>query len=383
MNGYSRYKRALACLLTVALSVGMFTATASASTSSKLKNVKGQISSAQSQLKEGKKKANQLVSQLDDLNNQISDIEGDIAQIGQNIDAKKAEISAAQQKLNETEAKMDQQNDDLNQRLRVMYMNGGTGTLEILLGSASISDFLTNVDMVQRIYDNDMDILQQIKDQYAEIEKQKQTLESLKAQLEDEQQQQKAKQSELEQQKSSVQELQAKVAADNDALSAQIDELNDEANELTAELQKQQAAKQISSSTTSTYGGGVMGWPVPGYTSISSPYGYRVHPILHTKKFHSGLDIPAPKGTSIVAASAGTVIFAGTKGGYGNCIMVDHGGGIVTLYGHCSSLVASVGQTVSRGQTIAKVGSTGQSTGNHCHFEVRVNGSTVSPNSYL
>ncbi len=237
--------------------------------------------------------------------------------------------------------------------------------------------------MVQRIYDNDMDILQQIKDQYAEIEKQKQTLESLKAQLEDEQQQQKAKQSELEQQKSSVQELQAKVAADNDALSAQIDELNDEANELTAELQRQQAAKQISSSATSTYGGGVMGWPVTGYTSISSPYGYRTHPILHTKKFHSGLDIPAPRGTSIVAANAGTVIFAGTKGGYGNCIMVDHGGGIVTLYGHCSSLVASVGQTVSRGQTIAKVGSTGQSTGNHCHFEVRVNGSTVSPNSYL
>ena len=156
-------------------------------------------------------------------------------------------------------------------------------------------------------------------------------------------------------------ELQAKVAADNDALSAQIDELNDEANELTAELQRQQAAKQISSSATSTYGGGVMGWPVPGYTSISSPYGYRTHPILHTKKFHSGLDIPAPRGTSIVAANAGTVIFAGTKGGYGNCIMVDHGGG----------------------QTIAKVGSTGQSTGNHCHFEVRVNGSTVSPNSYL
>ncbi len=379
----NRYKRTIACVLAFALSISMFTITAGASTSSKLKDVKGQISSAQSQLKEGKQKANQLVAQLSELNDQIATIEGDIAQIGQNIDAKKAEISAARQKLQDTEVKMNQQNDDLNQRLRVMYMNGGTGMLEILLGSASISDFLTNVDMVQRIYDNDMDILKKIKDQYTEIDNQKKTLESLKAQLEDEQQQQKAKQSELEQQKSSVEELQAKVAADNDALSAQIDELNDEANELTAELQRQQAAQQISSSTTSTYGGGIMAWPVPGYTTISSPYGYRTHPILNTKKFHSGLDIPAPRGTSIVAASDGTVIFAGTKGGYGNCIMVDHGGGIVTLYGHCSSLVASAGQTVSRGQTIAKVGSTGQSTGNHCHFEVRVNGSTVSPNSYL
>ena len=378
-----KYKKAIACLLVFVLSISMFTVTASASTSSKLKDVKGKISSAKSQLNEGKKKANKLVSQLGELNDQIADIEGDIAQIGQNIDAKKAEISAAQQKLEETEEKMNQQNDDLNQRLRIMYMNGGTGMLEILLGSASISDFLTNVDMVQRIYDNDMDILQKIKDQYTEIDNQKKTLESLKAQLEAEQQQQKAKQDELEQQKNSVEELQAKVAADNDALSAQIDELNDEANELTAELQRQQAANKISSSTTSTYGGGIMTWPVPGYTSISSSYGYRTHPILHTKKFHSGLDIPAPKGTSIVAASDGTVIFSGTKSGYGYCIMVDHGGGIVTLYGHCSSLVASTGQTVTRGQTIAKVGSTGQSTGNHCHFEVRVNGSTVSPNSYL
>ena len=143
MNGYNRYKRALACVLTVAISVSMITATASASTSSKLKNVKGQISSAQSQLNEGKKKANQLVSQLDDLNDQIADIEGDIAQIGQNIDAKKAEISAAQQKLNDTEARMEQQNDDLNQRLRVMYMNGGTGTLE------EISEIMSMVSLGQ------------------------------------------------------------------------------------------------------------------------------------------------------------------------------------------------------------------------------------------
>jgi murein DD-endopeptidase MepM/ murein hydrolase activator NlpD len=264
-----------------------------------------------------------------------------------------------------------------------MYMKGETGTLEILLGSSDIIEFLSNVDMVQRIYDNDMDILKQIKQQYAEIEEQKNTLESLKAQLEEEQQQKQTKQDELEQQKDSVETLQAQVASDNDALEAQIDQLNEEADELTALLQQQQKSNQISSSTTSTYSGGIMAWPVPGYTSLSSQYGYRTHPILGTKKFHSGLDIPAPKGTSIVAANDGTVIFSGVKGGYGNCIMVDHGGGTVTLYGHCSSLVASVGQTVKRGETIAKVGSTGQSTGNHCHFEVRINGSTTNPTAYL
>ena len=120
-----------------------------------------------------------------------------------------------------------------------------------------------------------------------------------------------------------------------------------------------------------------------GSSRISSPYGYRIHPILHTKKFHSGIDIPSPTGTPIVAANAGTVIFSGNRSGYGKCVIIDHGGGIITLYGHCNELLVSSGQSVSRGSTIAKVGSTGRSTGPHCHFEVRINGATTDPMQYL
>ena len=124
-------------------------------------------------------------------------------------------------------------------------------------------------------------------------------------------------------------------------------------------------------------------WPVPASSRITSQYGYRIHPVYKTKKFHSGIDIGAPYGVDILAAADGTVTLATTNGGYGKCVIINHGSGITTLYGHNSTLLVSVGNKVTKGQVIAKAGSTGVPTGPHLHFEVRVNGSTTDPMQYL
>ncbi len=377
------FKRAIAAALTAVLTVTLVTTASFASTSSKLSGIRDQISSAESQLAEGEKKENELIAQISDVNAQIDDIENEIAAIEENIQQKKSEIAEAASELEKTQQELTKQDEALGKRLRVMYENGETGILEILLGSSSISDFLTNLEMIQKVYDNDMDILKKIQKQYDIIDKQKKELEALRDQLQAEQDEQRAKQQELEESKADLEALQQEVASDNEALEAQLDSLNSEADSLTAMLQSEQAAASVSSSATSTYGGGIMEWPVPSSQKITSQYGNRLHPILKVYKQHSGIDISASTGTPIVAANGGTVIFSGTKGGYGKCIMIDHGGGVVTLYGHCSALLVSSGATVSRGQTIAKVGSTGQATGPHCHFEVRINGSTTDPMQYL
>ncbi len=154
-----------------------------------------------------------------------------------------------------------------------------------------------------------------------------------------------------------------------------------EADRLTKEIQEAAAAAARANKTSSTYKGGTMKWPLPGYYVVTSPFGNRLHPILKTYKLHTGVDLAGSgcNGKPVVAAADGTVIVAKYNVAYGNYIVIDHGGGITTLYAHSSKLEVKVGQTVKAGQEIMKVGTTGYSTGPHLHFEVRENGSYVDP----
>lgn len=352
-----------------------------AESSSSSGSVQDRLEQAQGQLKEGKEKQNKLVAEIDSINLQIDQIVSEISAADKEIAEKEKEIEQAQEKLNSKKEEISDQNDDIGQRLRAMYKSGDTGILEVLLGSSDISELISNLDMIQLIYTNDQKVLSQMQTQYDEISDEKQTLEKLNEQLKAQKDEKKQSQQELESKKSDVEELEKQVAEDNEALEAQIDELNKEAQALTEQMQ--QGEIKASTSADSKYSGTAMTWPVPSSQRITSEYGNRYHPILHVNKFHSGIDIGASEGSQILAANDGMVIFSGVKGGYGNCVMIDHGGGIVTLYGHCSKLLVSEGQNVTKGQNIALVGSTGQSTGPHCHFEVRVNGSTTNPLNYL
>ena len=340
-----------------------------------LNNIHQKIDQTQSQLNAGKKKEKQLGNQIKQLESQINATEKEINNLKGDINKTQQEIGVVQGNLATLEQEMDTQNNNLQERLRAMYKNGDTGMIQILLGSDDITDFMSNMDMVQKIYDNDIDVLKTMEDQHKQVEAQKQKLETLQANLEADKQQEADKQTSLQASRGEVAGLKAQVASDNADLEDQIDDLNAEADRLVDEIRKLQGDQ--------AYTGGNFCWPSASSTRVTSEFGMRYHPILKVNKLHTGLDIGAAAGTKVLAANSGTVIKAGWNNSYGNVVMIDHGGGIVTLYAHNSKLLVSTGDVVSKGQNIALVGSTGNSTGPHIHFEVRVNGEYKNPRDWL
>lgn len=369
-------KRIVSYAVTIALTAALITVGASyADEQQDLNNVHNKIKQTQTNLNEGKKKEKQLTSQIKQLESQINAAENEIANLKGDISKTEKQISVVQTNLNQVEREMKDQNDGLQGRLRAMYKNGDIGMVQILLGSEDITDFMSNMDMVQKIFDNDVEILKEMEEQHKKIEAQKKELERLQAQLVSEKQQEANKQASLQNSRGEAANLRAQVASDNKSMEAALDELNKEADRLVAEIRKLQGDQ--------AFVGGDFAWPSASSRRVTSEFGYRLHPILKVNKLHTGMDIGAAAGTKVLAANSGTVIKAGWNNSYGNVVMIDHGGGIVTLYAHNSKLLVSTGDVVSKGQEIALVGSTGASTGPHIHFEVRVNGEYKNPRDWL
>ncbi|MBR5730361.1 MAG: peptidoglycan DD-metalloendopeptidase family protein [Firmicutes bacterium] len=338
-------------------------------------NTVNNIKQTEKKISEGEKKANELTAEIKVLEKQIYDAQVEINILTVDLNATKEKIKTALAELEDLQNKMDAQNAALLGRIRTMYKQGDVGLISVLLGSANMTELITNIEMMKMIYQSDADLLEKLGGQYAVVEEKKNELVALRTDLEDQQAVLNEKKSALDRDMSAVENKKKQIEKDNAALEAQLDAMNKEADALKAEIIRLQSS--------GSYIGGAMGWPSRSSTRITDPFGMRLHPFYNIYKLHTGIDIGARNGSDILAAADGTVIAASHSGGYGYYIMIDHGGGIVTLYAHSSKLIAKKGDKVKRGETIALVGSTGMSTGPHIHFEVRVNGSYKDPLQYV
>ncbi|MBR4720608.1 MAG: peptidoglycan DD-metalloendopeptidase family protein [Clostridia bacterium] len=351
-------------------------------------DLKSELAQSQKKTEETKKQIqskqaekNSQKAKKDSLDVEIAGLQSDIDKIQSVIDEKNAEIDEKNNEIAVLEDELQATDKRLKKRMKVIYESGTESYLELILKSTGIADLFTRIAVVESILKHDNNIMDNYRNDIAEIAAAKEVVEK-------EKNEQVEAKSILAEKQNQIKAKQAESQKIIDALSKDINELKkQEAEQEKAEKQLQSqinAALKSSSQQSVTYSGnGKFGFPLTSYTRISSTYGYRIHPITGTKKLHTGIDYAAPYGTSILAAEDGVVLTSGWNSGYGYCVTINHGGGYVTLYGHCSSLLVSAGQKVTKGQTIAKVGSTGNSTGNHLHFEVRVNGSTVNPAGYL
>lgn len=347
----------------------------------KISSLQGQVSDAQEE-KVALDQQNQLAQQeIDNINEQIA--------LYDQMIAEKAE------ELKKAQAAEDKQKAALEKRMRAMEETPSLTYVAILFNASDFSDLLSKINDISAIMTSD----KELEDAYAAA---RQKVESVKNEYEQTQSEQKqtkieldAKKADLQQQIANATQLITNLESNIDAYKAQYEaeqqqeaEIRNQIAAKVAALEAQQkaaaeAAKKNGTTAPITNGTGQFTWPVPASHTISSPFGYRVHPIFGTSKFHSGLDISAPSGTPIVAADSGTVVTAVYSSSYGNYVAISHGNGNSTLYAHMSRLAVSSGQSVSKGQVIGYVGSTGWSTGPHCHFEIRVGGQLVNPASYF
>lgn len=318
------------------------------------------------------------MQQLQELDNQVVQVQEELEKINGQVTELTLQITENEEKLAKTQAEYDSIQDLLNARLIYMYETPQLEFLEVLLEAKSVTDFLSTYYAMKELAEYDKELLETVKQQKQEIEITKKILAKKKSQIVQNKQSQQKKAQVLTNTKTMREYYIGKLSTEEQELQAQIDEYNLQVSTIEAEIKLLALA-----SISEDYIGGSLRWPIPGYTQITSHYGMRVHPITGAYKLHTGMDVSAPIGASFVSAGNGIVSKATYNTAYGNMVIIDHGGGVQTLYAHGSEIIAQVGQTVSAGDEVLKVGSTGYSTGPHAHFEIRIDGQTVNPEEYL
>ena len=344
------------------------------------------LKEAQSTIEDLRDSKGDIESKVTELNQQLIDISARITDLENQLTAKSEDIQETKDELAGAKEREAQQYADMKVRIQFMYENGQTSYLEALLSSRNISEFLNSADYIAQIQSYDRQKLTEYQDTVESIV-------NLEAQLEQEYTDLEALKSTVESNKATVATMMRQKESELADISGDIEDAQSDADYYAAEIQAQEeliaaikraeAEKAAAGVEEHPYTGGAFRWPCPSSTRVTSDYGTRVSPMSGASSNHKGIDIGASAGADIIAAADGTVTAASYSSAAGNYVMIDHGGGLYTVYMHASSLLVSPGQTVSAGDVIAKVGSTGISTGSHLHFGVSLNGSYVSPWSYL
>lgn len=325
-----------------------------------------------------REKAEEASAALSQVTDSLRDLQIESNKLQQQRDALQGKIDDNLAQLEKKQAEVKERQGIYKHRLRDIYINGQVNYLDVLLGAKDFSDFSSRMFLLQRIIKSDVSLMEQMQKDAEEIA-------ARKAQLDGQMQEIKATQNMLQAKTDKVERLRNQRAAMLSEAEAEEQQSQDEYERLLA------VSEQIAAMLRNMEQNGTVAeapivtnsyiWPCNGV--ITSPFGWRTHPIFGTTKYHSGLDIGVDYGTPILATNSGTVIYSGWLGGYGNAVMIDHGGGLVSLYAHNDSLNVYEGQYVNRGTCIAYAGSTGYSTGPHCHFEMRLHGEVVDPMGYL
>ncbi|MBE6623380.1 MAG: hypothetical protein E7621_04265 [Ruminococcaceae bacterium] len=348
---------------------------------SSLSKIEKERSQAQKALNSAKNSKNNQLALKRQYDNEIVSLESLILTTEELIKQYDLSIEKANEDIAVLEGQLEEQELAFEDMIRMSFMYGNDNYLQMIFDSGSFSDLLSRLDMVSYLLSYNKNVIDGMIETEEQLRMSTDNLQLSKDNLQSYIESKETLKAELDQKSNEAQLLINSLDKDEKAAAQALKEI--EASKKQLEEDIAELAKQYNK-TGEKYSGGIFIWPVDQKQSTSSGWEWRINPISKKREFHNGLDIPAPRGTKIFAASGGTVVKAAWYGGYGNCVIINHGGGVMTLYGHCNKLNVKEGQSVKQGDTIAFVGSTGYSTGNHLHFTVYENGNTaVNPWNYL
>ena len=341
-----------------------------------LNSVQQQIEAQQRKAELARRKEQTIAEQLRAIQQELDTAEDEYEAVNDQLENTEQHIKANVELSNRLTKKLEVQTKTLHRRIRDIYKNGQVNYLDVLLGAKDFNDFVGRMEILKKILAYDNALIQGTKADRETLRKAKEQLEADRAKIVELRKLAAAKREQVAERRQERRGVLNAATYERETAERAYRELIETSRQIEQLIKRiQSGEKNIGGST------GTMTWPAEG--EITSPFGWRVHPIFGTQRLHTGIDIGADYGDAIRAADGGVVIHADWMGGYGNAVIIDHGNGISTLYAHNSQLLVDEGQTVAKGQTVARCGSTGYSTGPHLHFEVRQNGSPVNPLNYL